>query len=95
LLELLSLLEARVVVQPNKVYFDVRKVLKRKKVSRDCMTLSEHGKFCIKRCKISSDVWFIYAPVSSKDNVCIENFKDSVTNNDSNTKRTSKLPISP
>jgi hypothetical protein len=26
-----------------------------------------------------------YAPVSSEDNVIIENFKDSVTNNDSNT----------
>jgi hypothetical protein len=36
-------------VQPNKVDFDVRKVLKRKKVSRDRMTLSEHGEFCIKR----------------------------------------------
>jgi hypothetical protein len=33
--ELLSLLEARVMVQPNKVDCDVRKVLKRKKVSRD------------------------------------------------------------
>jgi hypothetical protein len=33
LLELLSLLEARAVVQPNKVDFDVRKVLKRKKAS--------------------------------------------------------------
>jgi hypothetical protein len=35
--------------QPNKVVFDVRKVLKRKKVSRDWMTLSEHGEFCIKK----------------------------------------------
>jgi hypothetical protein len=35
LLELLSLLEVRVMVQPNKVDFGVRKVLKRKKVSRD------------------------------------------------------------
>jgi hypothetical protein len=26
-----------------------------------------------------------YAPVSSEDNVVIENIKDSVTNNDSNT----------
>ena len=26
-----------------------------------------------------------YAPVSSEDNLIIENFKDSVTNNDSNT----------
>jgi hypothetical protein len=45
--------------QPNKVDFDVRKVLKRKAVSRDRMTSSEHGKFCIKRCKISSDVCFM------------------------------------
>jgi hypothetical protein len=43
LLELLSLLlEARVMAQPKKVDFDVRKVLMRKKVSRDRMTLSEH-----------------------------------------------------
>jgi hypothetical protein len=42
--------------QPNKADFDVRKVLKRKKVSRDCMALliPEHGEFCIKRCKFSS-----------------------------------------
>jgi hypothetical protein len=59
LLELLSLLEARVMAQPNKADFDVRKVLKRKKASRDCMTSSEHGEFCIKRCKISSDVCFM------------------------------------
>jgi hypothetical protein len=62
LLELLSLLEARVMAQPsntNKVDFDVRKVLKRKEVSRDCMTLSEHGEFCIKGCKISCDVCFM------------------------------------
>jgi hypothetical protein len=49
LLELLSLLEARVMAQPNKVVFDVRKVLKRKKVPRDWMFLSGHGEFCIKR----------------------------------------------
>ena len=36
-------------VQPNKVGFDVRKVLKRKKASRDWKPLSEHGEFCIKR----------------------------------------------
>jgi hypothetical protein len=42
LLELLSLLEARAMVQPNKVDFDVRKVLDRKEVSRDWMALSEH-----------------------------------------------------
>jgi hypothetical protein len=45
--------------QPNKVDFDVRKVLKRKKVSRDRTTFYEHGEFCIKRCKISSDVCFM------------------------------------
>jgi hypothetical protein len=28
-----------VMAQPNKVDFDVRKLLKRKKVLRDCMTL--------------------------------------------------------
>jgi hypothetical protein len=59
LLELLLLLEARVMAQPNKVDFDVRKVLKRKEVSRDYMTLSEHGEFGIKRCKSSSDVCFM------------------------------------
>jgi hypothetical protein len=36
-----------------------------------------------------------YAPISSEDNLIIENFKDSVTNNDSNTDATSKLSISP
>jgi hypothetical protein len=36
------------VVQPNKVGFDVRKVLKRKKASRDWMPLSEHGEFASK-----------------------------------------------
>jgi hypothetical protein len=70
--------------QPNKVDFDVRKVLKRKEVSRDCMTLSEHGECCIKRCKISSDVCFMRL-FPAEDNVVIENSKDSVTNNDSNT----------
>jgi hypothetical protein len=35
---------------PNKVDFDVRKVLKRRRSqSRDRMALSEHGEFCIKR----------------------------------------------
>ena len=43
LLELLSLLEARVMVQPNKVDFGVRKVLKRKEVSRDWKALSGPG----------------------------------------------------
>ena len=61
-------------VQPNKVDFDVRKLLKRKKVSRDCMTYSEHGECCIRRCKSSSD-----APFSSEDDIVIENFKDSAT----------------
>jgi hypothetical protein len=46
-------------VQPNKADFGVRKVLKRKKVSKDCMALSERGEFFIKRCKISSDVCFM------------------------------------
>jgi hypothetical protein len=36
-------------VQPNKADFDVRKVVKRKKMSRDWMTLSGHVEFCIKR----------------------------------------------
>jgi hypothetical protein len=45
-------------VQSNKVDFDVRKVLKRKKASRDRMALPEHSEFCIKRCKISSGVIF-------------------------------------
>jgi hypothetical protein len=35
--------------QPNKVDFGVRKVLKRKEVSRDWMALSGHGEFYIKR----------------------------------------------
>jgi hypothetical protein len=30
-------------------------------------------------------LWQPYAPISSEDNVLIENSKDSVTNNDSNT----------
>jgi hypothetical protein len=34
--------------QPNRVDFDVRKVLKRKEVSGDWMASSEHGEFCIK-----------------------------------------------
>ena len=65
-------------VQPNKVDFDVRKLLKRKKVSRDCMTYSEHGECCIRRCKSSSDVCFMRL-FSSEDDIVIENFKDSVT----------------
>jgi hypothetical protein len=77
--------------QPNMVDFDVRKVLKRKKASRDRMTLSEHGEFCIKRSGSEADVCFC-APVSSEDNVVIENFKDSVTLLQVNSK--SKLSIS-
>jgi hypothetical protein len=44
--------------QPNMVDFDVRKVLKRKKASRDRMTLSEHGEFCIKRS--GSELTFVF-----------------------------------
>jgi hypothetical protein len=46
-------------VQSNKVDFDVRKLRKRKKVSRDRMALPEHSECCIRRCKISSDVCFM------------------------------------
>jgi hypothetical protein len=35
-------------VQPNKVDFDVRKLRKRKRVSRDRMALHEHGECCIR-----------------------------------------------
>ena len=35
--------------QPNKVDFGVRKVLKRKKASRDWMASPDHGEFCTKR----------------------------------------------
>jgi hypothetical protein len=48
-----------VMVQPNKVDFDVRKVLERKKVSRDWMTLSEHGEFCIKRSGLEPTFVFV------------------------------------
>jgi hypothetical protein len=54
-------------VQPNKVDFDVRKLLKRKKVSRDRMALPEHSECCIRR---------FYALVCSEDNALIENSKD-------------------
>jgi hypothetical protein len=64
-------------VQPNKADFDVRKVLKQKKVPRDCMTYSEHGECCIRRCKSSSGVCFM--PFSSEDDIVIENSKDSAT----------------
>jgi hypothetical protein len=46
-------------VQPNKVDFDVRKVLKRKKASKDWMALSEHGKFCIKRSGLEPTFVFV------------------------------------
>jgi hypothetical protein len=73
-------------VQPNKVDFDVRKLLKRKKVSRDRMALHGHSECCIRRCRSSSDVCsMFYALVCSEDNALIENSNDSVTNNHSNT----------
>jgi hypothetical protein len=73
--------------QPNKDDFDVRKVLKRE------------AKGGLKRLHGLIWAWrilhqkmqnfqrrFVYAPVSSEDNVVIENFKkDGVTNNHSNT----------
>jgi hypothetical protein len=46
-------------VQPNRVDFDVRKVLKRKEVSRDWMALSGHGEFCIKRSGLESTFVFV------------------------------------
>jgi hypothetical protein len=65
-----------VMVQPNKVDFDVRKVLKRKKASRDCMTWAWrmlHQKMQKFQRRL------FYAPFSSEDEIVIENFKDSVT----------------
>jgi hypothetical protein len=87
LLELLPLLEARVMVQPNKADFDVRKVLKRKKVSRDRMALSEHGEFSILHQKMQNFQRRLFYRLyfQRRYNVLIENSKDSVTNNDSNT----------
>jgi hypothetical protein len=78
--------ETRAVVQPNsKVDFDVRKFLKRKRVSRDCM----HGLIWAWRMLHQKMQKFqrrlFYAPLSSEDNAVIENSKDSVTNNVSNT----------
>jgi hypothetical protein len=65
---------------PQALTFDVRKVLKRKEVSRDCMAYSGHGECCIRRCKSSSGVCFMfYAPFSSEDDIAIENSKDSAT----------------
>ena len=72
-------------VQPNKVDFDVRKLRKRKKVSRDRMELPEHSECCIKRCRSSSDVCSMRLFAAKIDNALIENSKDSVTNNESNT----------
>jgi hypothetical protein len=84
-------------VQPNKVDFDVRKLLKRKKASRDCMALSGHGQFCITRCKIPSDVCFmrLFAAkitplglglgLGLGPGLVIDNSRDSITNNESNT----------
>jgi hypothetical protein len=92
-LELRSLLEAGVMVQPNKVDFDVRKVLKRKNVSRDWMTLSIWAwRILHQKIRLRADVCFC-APVSSEDNAVIENFKDSTTLLRVNSK--SKLSISP
>jgi hypothetical protein len=45
--------------QPNKIDFDVRKVLKRKEVSRDWMALSGHGEFCIKRSGLEPTFVFV------------------------------------
>jgi hypothetical protein len=71
--------------QPNKVDFDVRKVLKRKKVSIKRL----HGLIWAWRILHQKMQNFqrrlFYAPLSSEDNVVIENFKDSATNNRSNT----------
>jgi hypothetical protein len=94
LLELLSLLEAaRAVVQPNKVEFDVLKVLKRKKVSRDRMTLYIRAwRILHQKIRLRAHVCFS-APVSSEDKVVSENSKDSATLLRVNSK--SKLSISP
>ena len=71
--------------QPNGVDFDVRKLLKRKKVLRDRMALHEHGECCIRSKMQKFQRRLFYAPVCSEDNALIENSKDSVTNNESNT----------
>ena len=74
-------------VQPNKVDFDVRKLLKRKEVSRDRMALSEHGEFSILHQKMQNFQRRLFYRLyfQRRYNVLIENSKDSVTNNDSNT----------
>jgi hypothetical protein len=46
--------------QPNRVNFVVRKVLKRKKVSRDWMALSEHSEFYIKRSGLEPTFVFVH-----------------------------------
>ena len=72
-------------VQSNKVDFDVRKLRKRKKVSRDRMALPEHSECCINKKMQKFQRRVFYALVCSEDNALIENSKDSVTNNESNT----------
>jgi hypothetical protein len=73
-------------VQPNKVDFDVRKLLKRKKVSSDRMALPEHSECCMLHQKMQTfQRRLFYALVCSEDNALIENSKDGVTNNHSNT----------
>jgi hypothetical protein len=71
--------------QPNKVDFVVREVLKRKKVSRDRMALPEHSEAMLHQKIQTRTSYHFCAPVSSEDNVVIENSKDSANNNDSNT----------
>jgi hypothetical protein len=72
-------------VQSNKVDFDVRKLRKRKKVSRDRMALPEHGECCIRRCRSSSDVCSMRLFAAKTTPLLSENSKDSATNNESNT----------
>jgi hypothetical protein len=79
--------------QPNRVDFDVRKVLKRKKVPIKTKRLG--GLICAWRILhqwLRAGVCF-RAPGFSEDDVFIENFKDSVTLLRVNSK--SKLSISP
>jgi hypothetical protein len=59
LLEPLSILEIKAMVQPNKVDFVVSEVLKRKKVSRDRMALPEHSECCIRRFKLEHRTIFV------------------------------------
>jgi hypothetical protein len=71
--------------QPNKVDFDVRKLLKQKKVSRDRMALPEHSECCIRRCKISSGVCSMRVFAAKTTPLLRTPTKDSATNNESNT----------